>query len=480
MNESANPALDDAEREIRRLAQEAFDELVARIRAGEVSRDVIAEIQARFGDRFNGALASAFTEVLGRSISSADVAALPIGQVSLSRRLYENSIEVSSQVRRVIERHAMGMRDARKLALDIFEGYGFQGGRDPLKVRAGLPKYLKELLADRELGAPLEQLYRRINASVVRTQPLKAAYLQAVDSVLDQFGGLRLEKALNVAQFERNRYFANRIAQTELHRAHTDRMAGEILADGELEVVQIVLSSTHPRTDICDMHARIDKFGLGPGCYPKALAPKPPFHPFCRCLLRKRFDLSATGARERGGAERAFLRDHPEPARVMGSRQKVADVLGGSTVAAALNAGRDPLYHLAMVGDKIRKNVGESNGLPSPDALPNHEAAVIQKAKLYGYALNPDHEVGRHKAAFFASALGITRDNAELLDEAIRSGIRSAKAIKKHADSHGQRYEVDITVTGPAGSAIVRTGWIVQKEGDAPRMISAYVKEKLR
>lgn len=400
MNESANPALDDAEREIRRLAQQAFDELVARIRAGEVSREVIAETQARFGDRFNGALASAFTEVLGRSISSSDVAALPIGQVSLSRRLYENSIEVSSQVRRVIERHAMGMRDARKLALDIFEGYGFQGGRDPLKVRAGLPKYLKELLADRELGAPLEQLYRRINASVVRTQPLKAAYLQAVDSVLDQFGGLRLEKALKVAQFERNRYFANRIAQTELHRAHTDRMAGEILADGELEVVQIVLSSTHPRTDICDMHARIDKFGLGPGCYPKALAPKPPYHPFCRCLLRKRFDLSATGARERGGAERAFLRDHPEPARVMGSRQKAADVLGGSTVAAVLNAGRDPLYHLRTLGDLVDAvNLAGGQSNPVTDAYEIAKSGGAHSGVLKRFSDEPDRLLERSIAS---------------------------------------------------------------------------------
>lgn len=111
-----------------------------------------------------------------------------------------------------------------------------------------------------------------------------------------------------------------------------------------------------------------------------------------------------------------------------------------------------------MSEDDFRMSVTKSSGISNPDALPNHEAAVIPSEKLHGYALNPDHEVGRHKAVFFASALGITRDNAALLDAAIRSAIRHARATRRHTDDHGQRYEVDITVTGPAGSAIVRTG----------------------
>lgn len=114
------------------------------------------------------------------------------------------------------------------------------------------------------------------------------------------------------------------------------------------------------------------------------------------------------------------------------------------------------------------------------EALPNHGAADIPDAKLAGYALNPDHELGRHKARVFASALGITQDNAELLHAAIRAGLPGAPAIKKHADRHGQRYEVDVLVTGPAGSAMVRTACIVREAGGAPQLTSAYVKEMPR
>jgi hypothetical protein len=119
----------------------------------------------------------------------------------------------------------------------------------------------------------------------------------------------------------------------------------------------------------------------------------------------------------------------------------------------------------------------ESPAMPHPQALPNFENAFIPEAKIVGYALNPDHDVGRHKARVFSSVLGITQDNASVLYSAIHAGLKSAPSVKKHADKHGQRYEVDIPVTGPAGSAMVRTGWIVQKEGSVPQLTSAYVKD---
>lgn len=116
--------------------------------------------------------------------------------------------------------------------------------------------------------------------------------------------------------------------------------------------------------------------------------------------------------------------------------------------------------------------------MPHPEALPGHENAVIPEAKISGYALNQAHAVGRHKARVFAAALGITAEHAALLELAIREGIRYQPAVKKHADKHGQRYEVDVPVTGPKGSAMVRTGWILPKDGEPPRLTSAYVKEQ--
>ena len=73
------------------------------------------------------------------------------------------------------------------------------------------------------------------------------------------------------------RYFANRIAQTELHRAYSDEKSREMVADAELTVVQVRMSATHPKTDICDFHSRLDKYGLGPGAIRRRSRPSPRF-----------------------------------------------------------------------------------------------------------------------------------------------------------------------------------------------------------
>ena len=48
-------------------------------------------------------------------------------------------------------------------------------------------------------------------------------------------------------------------------------------------------------------------------------------------------------------------------------------------------------------------------------------------AKLRSYCLNPRHPRGRHKARVFASALGITRENAGLLRQALLEAAESAE-----------------------------------------------------
>ena len=43
--------------------------------------------------------------------------------------------------------------------------------------------------------------------------------------------------------------------------------------------------------------------------------------------------------------------------------------------------------------------------------LPNHEHAIIEDSKLIHYALNPQNELGRHKARVFESTLGYNLSN---------------------------------------------------------------------
>ena len=88
--------------------------------------------------------------------------------------------------------------------------------------------------------------------------------------------------------------------------------------------------------------------------------------------------------------------------------------------------------------------------------LPNAERAFIDIAKLRDYCLNPEHSRGRHKARVFASALGVTLDNMEDLEQALLDSARILDAQPGEEDEYGQRYLVDFMMIGPSGQAMVR------------------------
>jgi len=104
----------------------------------------------------------------------------------------------------------------------------------------------------------------------------------------------------------------------------------------------------------CDLHAKLDAYGLGPGVYPKADAPKPPFHPHCWCQISPRIDLINPKPRFNPNAERTFLRTLPakEARDVAGSWEKRRRILEDKeTLESIYNAGKDPLYQWKKIGD---------------------------------------------------------------------------------------------------------------------------------
>jgi hypothetical protein len=108
--------------------------------------------------------------------------------------------------------------------------------------------------------------------------------------------------------------------------------------------------------------------------------------------------------------------------------------------------------------------------------LPNGDNAVVDMAKLVSYCLDPAHWRGKHKARVFESALGITADNADQLRDALLAAARSAEATPTLADEYGQRFVVEFSMTGPGGSAVVRSAWIVPAGEGVPRLMTCYVK----
>ena len=108
--------------------------------------------------------------------------------------------------------------------------------------------------------------------------------------------------------------------------------------------------------------------------------------------------------------------------------------------------------------------------------LKNAELAIIDDGKFVGYCLNPSSDKGQHKARVFKSALGYDLTNYHDLIVAIRRGILVHEAESLGETAHGTLWRVDVQLTGPAGSAIVRTGWFYERGSDAPRLTTAFVR----
>ena len=106
--------------------------------------------------------------------------------------------------------------------------------------------------------------------------------------------------------------------------------------------------------------------------------------------------------------------------------------------------------------------------------LPNAELAVIDMRKLSDYCLNPLHDEGKHKARLFAAALGMTADDAEELGAALLQAALAQDAQLGRRDDYGQRYTIDFPLEWHGKQAVIRSGWIIEHDADAPRLTTCY------
>ncbi len=107
--------------------------------------------------------------------------------------------------------------------------------------------------------------------------------------------------------------------------------------------------------------------------------------------------------------------------------------------------------------------------------LPGGSRAVVEMSKLRDYCLNEQHPRGRHKARVFATALGFTAADTEVLRAALLKAAVEGNAVAGERDDYGQRYVLDFELAGPRGKATIRSSWIVLRGEDFPRMTSCYV-----
>jgi len=109
---------------------------------------------------------------------------------------------------------------------------------------------------------------------------------------------------------------------------------------------------------------------------------------------------------------------------------------------------------------------------PTPPTDPNFENPKFDDRKLTEYALNPDHPVGKNKARVIESATGLGRDDAAAVKQQILDQVKQGDPIPGKVDEHGTRWNKDVTLTGPNGTIVVRTAWIVDAATGETRLVT--------
>ena len=107
--------------------------------------------------------------------------------------------------------------------------------------------------------------------------------------------------------------------------------------------------------------------------------------------------------------------------------------------------------------------------------LPNGHRAYVDIKKLRDYCFSESHLTGKHKARVFRAALGWGQENEDELLELLIAAADSKDSIPGKWTSYGQLYTVDIDVDGLFGPITIRSGWIVRKDEDFPRLTTCYV-----
>ena len=133
--------------------------------------------------------------------------------------------------------------------------------------------------------------------------------------------------------------------------------------------------------------------------------------------------------------------------------------------------------HSSIGGGSVPPNLSTNPSfITGSNHLVGANQAVIDPRKLTEYALNPAHPVGGNKARVFESALGFTKDNADDLMRQLQQGVVNHPAIPGKVNEFGTRFTVDIPVTGPRGSGVVRSGWIYKPGSNTPELTTIFVK----
>ena len=173
-------------------------------------------------------------------------------------------------------------------------------------------------------GMSPDELARRLRPYVTGAESFQDAFKSA-GTITDKL----LNDPLRTGAARRLRYNADRIAFSEVHNARGEAELQAFAADPWVKAVRWTLSpnrGTQITPDACDVLARTNYYGLGPGVYPLSSVPVSP-HPFDRCER----EPVARGSKE-------MHHPKPNPRRLAHAKPSFGPAMKSATRAELLRA----------------------------------------------------------------------------------------------------------------------------------------------
>lgn len=210
------------------------------------------------------------------------------GGMTLSEKLYGANQRMREAIIDTLRVQMRKNAAWTQAARELYDGYNSGKG---VLIRQDLPKYLQKVRRATQGSQEQLRAARRAWWNIERlarygapTRMQKAAYAELVEAA-EKGSEEMIKRACRTAIEEKCRYIAVRIIRTEIVRAWADGFLANVLKDDDVVAVKWKLSSRHPAFDLCDMYAKADMYGLGPGIFPKDKIPPLPVHPHCLCRL---------------------------------------------------------------------------------------------------------------------------------------------------------------------------------------------------
>lgn len=216
--QSLRALLDDIEVTLSELSQRQAEALARSMEEG--ARLGVAPMREYLGDAVSSSLVSGAV--------AASVAFIAADGLQLSDRLWRVDSSARESIRNAINQAVIQGHSASQTAQD------FLGKGRPVPV---------EIMRKRD----------RSQVSVIKSEAVSALITDDASAY----------------------HNARRVFRTEINRAHGTAYQASVFEHSEVVGTRFLLSPAHPDVDICDMHAKINRYGLGVGVYPPGKSPWP-------------------------------------------------------------------------------------------------------------------------------------------------------------------------------------------------------------